>query len=214
MAAALRRSGAKAVFGSVLTHEGLLLLSTPRGCQRDAAPAKFRRAFRKRFANTNNLVRAACTPYHLLVQRRSRGPGLRKTTALPVVRRRSVELWQSTDYHWRQLFESADVMSEGATRSEPDGPVYYGSTSLLLTVASQGGLVPDDDLERLLALLPYDPHARLRAVRVACLEAQLRSGGSLGRVRAEVSVKRDPRGARVDIDVEADVHALGAVTSG
>lgn len=145
---------------------------------------------------------------------RRQGPGLRKTTGHPVVRRRSVELWQSTDYRWRELFEAADVMSEGATRAEPEGPVYYGSTSLLLTIESCGGLLPDADLDQLLALLPCDPHARVRAVRVACLEAQLRSGGTLGRVRAEVTVKRDPRGARVDIDVEANVHALGRATVG
>ena len=29
-------------------------------------------------------------------------------------------------------FQAADVMSEGATRSEPDGATYYGSTSVLL----------------------------------------------------------------------------------
>lgn len=145
---------------------------------------------------------------------RSPCPGLRKTAGLPVVRQRRVDLWQSNDYRWRELFETADVMSEGATRVEPDGPVYYGSTSVLLTLTSCGGLVPDADAEQLLALVPRDPHARLRAVRVACLEAQLRSGGTLGRVQAEVTVKRDPRGIRVDIDVEADVHALDSAETG
>jgi len=142
------------------------------------------------------------------VRARPSGPGLRKTAGLPVVKRRSAELWQSSDYRWRELFEAADVMSEGATRAEPDGPVYYGSTSVLLTLQSHGGLVPDACREELLALVPNDPHARLRAIRVARLEAQLRSGGTLGLVRAEVSVRRDPRGVRVDIDVEADVHEV------
>ena len=31
-----------------------------------------------------------------------------------------MELWQASDYRWRELFEGADVMSEGATRDEPD----------------------------------------------------------------------------------------------
>jgi hypothetical protein len=123
-----------------------------------------------------------------------------------VTRRRTLELWQSADYRWRELFEAADVMSEGATREEPDGPVYYGSTSVILPVASHGGLVPDADVERMLTLVPCDPHARLRAVRVACLEAQLRSGRRLGRVQAEVTVKRDRRGIRVHVDVEAHVR--------
>lgn len=131
-----------------------------------------------------------------------------------MLKRRSVELWQSSDYRWRELFEAADVMSEGATRVEPDGPVYYGSTSVLLTLESCGGRIPDADAEQLLALVPKDPHARLRAIRVACLEAQLRSGGALGRVRAELAVRRDPRGIRVDIDVEANVHALGSADTG
>lgn len=149
-----------------------------------------------------------------MVSARRPGPSVKKTAGLPVVMRRAVELWQSSDYRWRELFESADVMSEGATREEPEGPVYYGSTSVLLKLVSKGGLLPDVDLARLLTLVPNDPHARLRAIRIARLEAQLRSGGTLGQVRAEVTVKRDPRGIRVDIDVEADVHALDSIQTG
>ena len=52
---------------------------------------------------------------------RGRGPGLKKAHALPLLSTRKVELWQSSDYRWRELFEGADVMSEGATRGEPDG---------------------------------------------------------------------------------------------
>jgi hypothetical protein len=134
-------------------------------------------------------------------------PGLRKAAALPIVRRRSAELISSVDYRWRELFEAADVMSEGATRDEPDGPVYYGSTSVLLPRASHGGLVPDLEIDLVRKVLAVDPHARVRAVRIACLEAQLRAEGQLGRVRAELVVREDARGIRVDIDVEARVHA-------
>lgn len=123
-----------------------------------------------------------------------------------MLRQKTVSLWQSSDYRWRELFESADVMSEGATRQEPEGRVYYGSTSVLLPAMSRGGQVPDHELADLLVLLSRDPHARVRAIRVACLEAQLRSGGKLGKLSAEVAVRRDPRGIRVDIDVEAPVH--------
>ena len=137
--------------------------------------------------------------------RRSRHPGLKKTHGLPLVRRRQLELVQSTDYRWRDLFEAADVMSEGATRQEAGGRVYYGSTSVLLPVMSRGGLLPDDQLAEVSRLLASDPHARLRAVRIACLEAQLRSGGPIGRVRAELVVRPDPRGARIDVEVEAPV---------
>jgi hypothetical protein len=138
------------------------------------------------------------------------GPGLAKTLGAPLLRSRKLEFWQSSDYRWRQLFESADVMSEGATREEPDGPVYYGTTSVLLPTVSEGGSLPDAQLAEAVQLLRSDPHARVRAVRIACLEAQLRASGPLGRVSAELSVRRDRRGVRVDVDVEASVRVQHA----
>ena len=131
-------------------------------------------------------------------------PGLAKTRQLSVLSAQKLELWQSSDYRWRQLFETADVMSEGATRTENEQRVYYGSTSILLPYAALGEAAAGRarDLARLVAA---DPHARLRAVRVACLEAQLRAGGPLGQIRAELVVRKDKRGIRVDVDVEARV---------
>jgi hypothetical protein len=139
-----------------------------------------------------------------------RGPGLAKTLGAPLLRSRKLQLWQSSDYRWRQLFESADVMSEGATREEPDGPVYYGTTSVLLPTVSEGGSLPDAQLADAVQLLRGDPHARVRAVRIACLEAQLRANGPLGRISAELFVRADRRGVRVDVDVEASVHVQHA----
>lgn len=136
---------------------------------------------------------------------RGKSPGLKKAGGLPLLHQRTLELFQSSDYRWRELFEAADVMSEGATREEPEGAVYYGSTSVLLPLASHGGLIPDDEAEHVLRLIAADPHARVRAVRIACLEAQLRSQGPLGRVRAELFVRRGGRGIRIDIEVEAPV---------
>ena len=140
------------------------------------------------------------------VKPRARGPGLKKTHALPLLSTRKVELWQSSDYRWRELFESADVMSEGATRDEPDGKMYYGSTSILLPFSSRGGLVPDDQAEQVARLLGRDPHARLRATRIARLEAQVRSAAPIGRVRAELGVKVVVHGIQVGVEVEARVH--------
>ena len=137
---------------------------------------------------------------------RARGPGLKKTHALPLVSIRRVELFQSADYRWRELFEGADVMSEGATRNEPDGAVYYGSTSILLPFSSRGGLVPDDQAELVVRLALRDPHARLRATRIARLEAQVRSGAPIGRVRAELSARVVAHGIQVGVEVEARVH--------
>lgn len=125
---------------------------------------------------------------------------------MPLLSTRRVELWQSSDYRWRELFESADVMSEGATRDEPDGKMYYGSTSIVLPFSSRGGLVPDDQAEPVARLLGRDPHARLRATRVARLEAQVRSAAPIGRVRAELGVTVVTQGIQVSVEVEARVH--------
>ncbi|MDF3069478.1 MAG: hypothetical protein K0R38_5079 [Polyangiaceae bacterium] len=119
---------------------------------------------------------------------------------------RKVELWQSSDYRWRELFEGADVMSEGATRDEPDGQTYYGSTSILLPFSSRGGLIPDDQGEQVVRLVARDPHARLRATRIARLEAQVRSAAPIGRVRAELGAALVPSGVQVSVEVEARVH--------
>ena len=137
--------------------------------------------------------------------RKLTGPGPAKARALSIGKTRTVELWQSADYRLRELFEAADVMSEGATRTEPDGAMYYGSTSVLLPFVSQGGAVPKDRATDITRLIASDPHARLRAIRIACLEAQVRSGAPIGRVRAELFVRQDKRGIRVDVEVEARV---------
>jgi hypothetical protein len=150
-------------------------------------------------------LRAA--PYDHVVKRP--GPGPHKTKGLPIVEQRTVQMWRSADYRWRELFESADVISEGATRNESDGPTYYGSTSVLLPLESRGGRVPDADAGRVLRVIAVDPHARLRAVRIACLEAQLRAGAPIGRIHAELFVRRDERGVRIDVDVEARVFEQG-----
>jgi hypothetical protein len=141
------------------------------------------------------------------------GPGLAKTVGAPLIRARHVQLWQSSDYRWRELFEAADVMSEGATRQEADGTVYYGTTSVLIATESHGGKIADGQLADAVQLLRHDPHARVRAVRIACIEAQLRASGQLGRVSAELSVRPDRRGVRFDVDVEASVLVERATSS-
>lgn len=132
-------------------------------------------------------------------------PGLAKTRGQRLLHSRHVELWQSSDYQLRRLFESADVMSEGRTKNELEESVYYGSTSILISKTSLLEL-GTQDLAAVARLLGADPHARLRAVRIACLEAQLRAGGKLGPVRAELMIRKDKRGVRVDVEVEARVQ--------
>lgn len=93
-------------------------------------------------------------------------------------------------------------MSEGATRVEAEGTFYYGSTSIFFPSErlEPHGSTSADELSRLVA---GDPHARLRAMRVARLEAQLRAGGPLSRVRTEAVVRHDARGLTIDVDVVA-----------
>lgn len=136
---------------------------------------------------------------------RPKRPGLAKARGEPLYFRRTLPLVKSSDYRLRELFENADVMSEGKTRDEPDGATYYGSTSVLLPFVSKGGFVPDEEAEQILALLATDPHARVRAIRIACLEAQVRARAPIGRVRAELFVRRDRRGLCVHVEVEANV---------
>ncbi|HEY2409279.1 MAG TPA: hypothetical protein VGI10_24910 [Polyangiaceae bacterium] len=137
--------------------------------------------------------------------RRVKGPGVVKASAFEIGATRRVELWQSADYRLRELFEGADVMSEGATRVESEGAVYYGSTSVLLPSTQHGGQIPKERAYQIARLVASDPHARVRAIRIACLEAQIRCKAPLGRVRAELFVRIESRGIRVDVDVEARV---------
>lgn len=155
-------------------------------------------------------------PTILFVPRSSakKGPGLVKAGDACLVSRRFVEVFRSTDYRWRELFEGADVMSEGAVRDEPDGSAYYGTTSLLMPFVSQGGFVPDELARDVARLVQHDPHARVRAIRIACREARVRSVCQIGRIKVELVVRPDPRGIRMDIDVEARVVASSRRVTG
>lgn len=133
------------------------------------------------------------------------GPSLAKSKQLPLVERRVRPLVRCTDYRWRELFESADVISEGAVRHERGGMTYYGSTSILLSDRSHGGSFADAERVAVAQMLLTDPHARVRAIRMACLDAQVRAQQAIDSVRAEFSAMEEPRGVRITIEVEARV---------
>jgi hypothetical protein len=109
---------------------------------------------------------------------------------------RETVLVRACSNRWTELFESADILSEGSARQEAHGRVWYGTTSLILT--TEGA-----DTALLAAIAARDVHVRLRALRVARREACLRAPGRLGRLGCEVQVKPDPRGVRIDVDVQA-----------
>ncbi|HRI65395.1 MAG TPA: hypothetical protein PK156_14200 [Polyangium sp.] len=135
------------------------------------------------------------------------GPGLAKAVARSFVRRRNVDFVAVEDGPVQLLIETADIVSEGLPRPEASGLVYYGTTSVLLTVKSRGGSVPDEDVENLSTLLANDPHLRLRVLRIAVREARSRAHGELGRVSAEMDVRSSSAGVVVTVDVVAVVHA-------
>lgn len=123
-------------------------------------------------------------------------PGLAKTRELPLFVARHAFLLRAPDPRWRELFASADAISEGGARRERVGRVWYGSTSLILTT-------PVEDAPLLAALAARDVHVRLRAIRSARREACLRAPAPLGRIACEVRFATDPRGVRIDVDVQA-----------
>ena len=114
---------------------------------------------------------------------------------------RPTTLVRAPDCRWRELFDRADILSEGGARDEKGGRVWYGSTSLILTL---GALESDGaDPAFLAALVARDAHVRLRAMRMAHREASLRAPGRLGRVSCEMRISPDSRGVRIDVDVQA-----------
>jgi hypothetical protein len=123
------------------------------------------------------------------------GPGLAKTRGLPLILARKKLLYRTEDARWRDLFDSADVVSEGSMREETNGQMWYGSTSLILP--------PHGDPILLAALAERDVHLRVRALRTALREASVRAPSRLGRLACEIRVRSEGNSVRIDVDVQA-----------
>jgi len=127
-----------------------------------------------------------------------RGPSIRKAKAPDLVERAGPFV-RTTEGRWRELFAGADAMSEGAVKDERNGErVYYGTTSLILGLPVE---TPVEERSR--ALAEKDVHVHVHALRCAHREAQSRAPGQLGRTVCEVRFSEDPRGLRIDVDVQA-----------
>jgi hypothetical protein len=128
-------------------------------------------------------------------------PGIAKARALPLVRSRNAVLVRAEDARWRELFERADIVSEGSVRDEAregrPARAWYGSTSLILPAEGEA------EIALAAAVAERDLHVRLRALRTARREACLRAPARLGRLSCEIRVSADPRGVRIDVDVQA-----------
>jgi len=125
-----------------------------------------------------------------LARGRSRGPVSVRWTALA----------RGSDALWRALFEAADSVNEGAVVSEAAGQTWYGSTSLILALPPETSTTERAFIAEVAA---RDLHVRLRSVRLAHREAQLRAPSMLGRSSCEIRVGWDDRGVRIDVDVQA-----------
>jgi hypothetical protein len=123
-------------------------------------------------------------------------PGLAKTRGRPLLQARRKLVVRTFETTWRELFSKADVVSEGSVRVEPDGRVWYGSTSLILAT-------PESDAAVLVTLAGRDVHFRLRALRMAHREASLRAPSRLGRLSGEIRVGFCNGAVRIDVDVQA-----------
>ena len=131
---------------------------------------------------------------------RRRGPTLAKAKK-PALVERSASFVRTSEGRWRDLFESADALSEGAVKVEAGGErVWYGSTSLILELPVETSL---EDRAELLAIAEKDVHVHVHALRCAHREAQSRAPGMLGRTVCELRFGDDPRGLRIDVDVQA-----------
>ena len=132
----------------------------------------------------------------------ARGPGLAKTTRAKLFHFRNFRLVASSDARWGELFDTADVMSEGAPRGEGSERSYFGSSNIILLVGPEG---PDQTAQTLAGAVARDPHVRLRAMRVARREAAQRANAPLDRVRTEITVSPCATGVAVHVEVEASV---------
>jgi len=129
-----------------------------------------------------------------------RGPSIRKAKAPDLVERAGPFV-RTTEGRWRELFAGADAMSEGAVKDERNGErVYYGTTSLIVGLPVE---TPVEERSFLRALAEKDVHVHVHSLRAARREAQSRAPGQLGRTVCELRFTEDPRGLRIDVDVQA-----------
>ncbi|MEO6576203.1 MAG: hypothetical protein ABIP89_20275 [Polyangiaceae bacterium] len=140
----------------------------------------------------------------------ARGPGLAKTAGARLFSARQTTLVRSSDPRWRELLKLADAVSEGKERSEDGRTVWYGTTSLILLFPD----LPEAERAFVAAVAARDPHLRLRATRIAHREAASRAPGILGLSRCEITTQVDPRGVRIDVDVQAPLIVSFPATKG
>lgn len=129
-------------------------------------------------------------------------PGIAKTKRARLFQPRTIRLVASSDARWGEIFDAADVVSEGAHRGEGSDRSYFGSSNIILLISPE---VHGQTPENLAGAVANDPHVRLRAMRVARREAAQRANGPLDKVRTEITVTACATGVAVHVEVEAVV---------
>ena len=131
-------------------------------------------------------------------------PGLAKVRPDRLFSKRHVTLVRLFAGRCHELFEAADIVSEGCAREEASGAwIYYGSTSLVIARKSIGASLAEDELPAAARFIGLDPHARLYAVRIARREAWTRASAALGPLSAEIDVGVTRRGIELSVEVSA-----------
>ncbi|MDH5673508.1 MAG: hypothetical protein OEZ06_15245 [Myxococcales bacterium] len=113
------------------------------------------------------------------------------------------------------IFHSAEILSEGATRRDAEGEVYFGSTMISAPLArllcGQGGRLDPQQQQALQRAAEGSPRLRLRAMRLACAEASRRiTDRGLGTALCEIQVRLDAEQLHIDVDLELPLGVLSA----
>lgn len=86
-------------------------------------------------------------------------------------------------------------------RHDEAGSTYFGTTTLLFPLSTQGTHLSPEDADDLKLAIELDPMARLSVLRIAHREACTRAGAPLDCVQAEIRVEQVPRGVLVHVEV-------------
>ena len=109
---------------------------------------------------------------------------------------------RSEDAFWRDLFKSADVVSEGAVQGARDGGCYYGTTNIVVTFPAE---FESRDCVAHAAVARACVHVKLRALRVARREAQSRANTDLAASHCELAFTSDDTRLHIHVELSAKV---------
>lgn len=107
---------------------------------------------------------------------------------------------RSEDAYWRDLFKSADVVSEGAVQTASAS--YYGMTDIVVPFPEEFGTA---ERAAHIAVARACVHVKLRALRVARREAQSRANVDLDASHCEVAFTEEKTHLRIHVELSAKV---------